>query len=120
MTDRAILKSGKEIIVLADHTKVWPGRHRPAGAAGSHPYHRHRPTDAPGLPGSRTGVRPAGCTCVGSPMELTAFRPQSKLVTRVTPVEKPRFPAFDAHNHLGEVFGGGWDHKPLSELLDLL
>ncbi len=26
----------------------------------------------------------------------------------------------DAHNHLGEAFGGGWDNKPLNELLDLL
>ena len=53
-------------------------------------------------------------------MELAAFKPQSKLVTPVTRVEKPRFPAFDAHNHLGGDFGGGWDQKPLSELLDLL
>lgn len=53
-------------------------------------------------------------------MLLQDFSPQSKLVTRVTPVEKPRFPAFDAHNHLSEDFGGGWDTRPLSELLDLL
>ena len=53
-------------------------------------------------------------------MELAAFRPQSKLVTKTTRVEKPRFPAFDAHNHLGQDFGGGWDQKPLSQLLDLL
>lgn len=30
------------------------------------------------------------------------------------------FPGIDAHNHLGEQFGGGWDRKPLSQLLDLL
>ena len=53
-------------------------------------------------------------------MELENFRPQSKLVTRVTVVEKPRFPVIDAHNHLGEDFGGGWDKRPLSQLLDLL
>jgi hypothetical protein len=53
-------------------------------------------------------------------MELEAFHPQSKLVTRVTPVEKPRCPAFDAHNHLGEDYGGGWDRKPLPQLLDRL
>jgi predicted TIM-barrel fold metal-dependent hydrolase len=53
-------------------------------------------------------------------MELEAFRPQAKLVTRVTRVKKPRFPAFDAHNHLGQDFGGGWDRKPLPELLDRL
>ena len=53
-------------------------------------------------------------------MELESFHPQSKLITRTTLVEKPRFPACDAHNHLGEQFGGGWDRKPLPALLDLL
>jgi predicted TIM-barrel fold metal-dependent hydrolase len=53
-------------------------------------------------------------------MELEHFRPQAKLITKSTLVERPRFPAFDAHNHLGEDFGGGWDNKPLAELLDLL
>ncbi|MFN8380615.1 MAG: amidohydrolase family protein [Anaerolineales bacterium] len=53
-------------------------------------------------------------------MLLENFRPQSKLVTKVTLVNKPKFPAIDAHNHLAEPFGGGWDNKPLSELLDLL
>jgi predicted TIM-barrel fold metal-dependent hydrolase len=53
-------------------------------------------------------------------MLLENFNPRSKLVTKTTLVEKPRFPAFDAHNHLGEDFGGGWDQKPLSRLLDLL
>ncbi len=53
-------------------------------------------------------------------MLLENFRPQSKLVTKTTLVNKPKFPAIDAHDHLGEPFGGGWDKKPLSELLDLL
>jgi hypothetical protein len=53
-------------------------------------------------------------------MLLENFRPQSKLVTKVTAIEKPRFPAIDAHNHLGESFGGGWDKRPLAELLDQL
>jgi len=53
-------------------------------------------------------------------MLLTKFRPKSQLVTRSTQVEKPRFPVIDAHNHLGDPFGGGWDKKPVSELLDLL
>jgi predicted TIM-barrel fold metal-dependent hydrolase len=53
-------------------------------------------------------------------MELLNYHPQSKLVTKVTVIEKPRFPAIDAHNHLGEAFGGGWDKKPLPQLLDLL
>ena len=53
-------------------------------------------------------------------MKLKDFKPQSKLVTKTTLVDTPRFPVIDAHNHLGETFGGGWDHKPISELLDLL
>jgi predicted TIM-barrel fold metal-dependent hydrolase len=53
-------------------------------------------------------------------MLLADFRPKSQLVTKTTLVEKPRFPVIDAHNHLGEPFGGGWDKKPVPELLDLL
>jgi predicted TIM-barrel fold metal-dependent hydrolase len=53
-------------------------------------------------------------------MELVNFRPRSSLVTRTTRIERPRFPAIDAHNHLAEPFGGGWDKRPLPELLDLL
>jgi predicted TIM-barrel fold metal-dependent hydrolase len=53
-------------------------------------------------------------------MLLENFRPQSKLVTKTTLVDKPKFPVVDAHNHLGEPFGGGWDKKPLRVLLDLL
>ena len=53
-------------------------------------------------------------------MLLENFRPQSKLVTKTTLVNKPKFPVIDAHNHLAEPFGGGWDNKPLTELLDLL
>jgi predicted TIM-barrel fold metal-dependent hydrolase len=53
-------------------------------------------------------------------MELENFLPQSKLVTKTTLIEKPHFPAIDAHNHLGEDFGGGWDKRPLAELLDQL
>lgn len=53
-------------------------------------------------------------------MLLQNFRPQSKLVTKTTLVNRPKFPVIDAHNHLGEPFGGGWDGKPFSELIDLL
>jgi predicted TIM-barrel fold metal-dependent hydrolase len=53
-------------------------------------------------------------------MQLADFRPTSKLVTKTTLVDKPRFHVIDAHDHLGESFGGGWDSKPLTELLDLL
>ncbi len=53
-------------------------------------------------------------------MELEAFYPKPALVTRATLVEKPRFPVIDAHNHLGDEFGGGWIHRPLAALLDML
>jgi predicted TIM-barrel fold metal-dependent hydrolase len=51
---------------------------------------------------------------------LREYRPQARLVTKTTIVAKPRFPVIDAHNHLGQPFGGGWDERPLSELLDRL
>jgi len=53
-------------------------------------------------------------------MLLSNFHPKAQLVTKSTLVGKPRFPVFDAHNHLGEPFGGGWDQKPLTQLLDQL
>jgi predicted TIM-barrel fold metal-dependent hydrolase len=53
-------------------------------------------------------------------MLLEKFRPQSKLVTKTTLVNKPRFPVINAHDHLADPFGGGWDKRPLSQLLDLL
>jgi predicted TIM-barrel fold metal-dependent hydrolase len=53
-------------------------------------------------------------------MELTEFLPRPMLVSHETAVQKPRFPVFDAHNHLGSDFGGGWDHRPVNELLDLM
>jgi predicted TIM-barrel fold metal-dependent hydrolase len=53
-------------------------------------------------------------------MLLESFRPRSKLVTKTTLVNKPKFPVIDAHNHLAEPFGGGWDKKPINELLDQL
>lgn len=53
-------------------------------------------------------------------MLLTNYRPQSKLITKTTQTHKPKFPVIDAHNHLSDEFGGGWDKKPLSQLLDHL
>jgi hypothetical protein len=53
-------------------------------------------------------------------MELEKYHPRPTLVSKTTLVEKPRFPAIDAHNHLGDEFGGGWIHRPLSELVDVL
>lgn len=53
-------------------------------------------------------------------MDLSQYRPRSALVTKTTEILKPRFPVIDAHNHLGSDFGGGWDQKPISSLLDVL
>jgi predicted TIM-barrel fold metal-dependent hydrolase len=53
-------------------------------------------------------------------MLLEHFRPQSKLVTKTTQVIKPKYPVIDAHNHLGDPFGGGWNKKPFNQLLDIL
>ena len=44
-------------------------------------------------------------------MLLEKYRPKPQLVTRTTLVDQPMFPVLDAHNHLGEAFGGGWDRK---------
>lgn len=53
-------------------------------------------------------------------LTLGAFRPTPKLVIQQTRVDTPRFPVIDAHNHLAEPFGGGWDKRPIAELLDIL
>ncbi|GAC1385346.1 MAG: hypothetical protein NVSMB42_04610 [Herpetosiphon sp.] len=53
-------------------------------------------------------------------MQLTEYQPRPMLVTKQTRVERPRFPVIDAHSHLGSPFGGGWDQRPLSELLNVL
>jgi predicted TIM-barrel fold metal-dependent hydrolase len=53
-------------------------------------------------------------------MLLSEYRPRPALQTKVTPITQPRFPVIDAHNHLAEPFGGGWDKRPVAELLDQL
>lgn len=53
-------------------------------------------------------------------LSLRDFAPRPQLVTRATVVDNPRFPVIDAHNHLAEPFGGGWDKRPISQLLDIL
>lgn len=53
-------------------------------------------------------------------MDLREYKPQSKLVVKRTPIDRPRFPVIDMHNHLGAPFGGGWEEKPVSMLLDIL
>jgi predicted TIM-barrel fold metal-dependent hydrolase len=53
-------------------------------------------------------------------MLLENYRPKSKLVVKQTEITRPRFPVIDAHNHLSEPFGGGWDKRPTAELIEQL
>ena len=53
-------------------------------------------------------------------MLLSNYRPRPRLVTKTTLVSRPRFPVIDAHNHLAAPFGGGWDQRPVAELLGQL
>ena len=53
-------------------------------------------------------------------MLLADYQPRSALVTKTTAIERPRFPVIDAHNHLGEPFGGGWEKRPIGDLLEHL
>src|SRR5579859_8050335 len=60
-----------------------------------------------------TDTSPAG-------LLLSDFMPKAQLVVPETRIERPKFPVIDAHNHLAAPFGGGWDKRPVSELLDIL
>lgn len=51
---------------------------------------------------------------------LSQFAPVPRLVVKQTTVPTPRFPVIDAHNHLAEPFGGGWDQRPIAELLAVM
>lgn len=53
-------------------------------------------------------------------MLLTDFRPQAKLVTKTTRIERPRFPVIDAHNHLGFFGGEAISQFSLDQLCDRL
>ncbi len=53
-------------------------------------------------------------------LSLYEFRPRPALVTQDHTPQRPRYPAIDAHNHLGPVWGGGWADRPLIELLDAM
>lgn len=53
-------------------------------------------------------------------LQLRDFTPRTCLVRKESEVLAPRFPVLDAHNHLGETFGGGWCNRPVQELLDVL
>jgi predicted TIM-barrel fold metal-dependent hydrolase len=51
---------------------------------------------------------------------LHEYHPHSHLEVKETRISNPRFPVIDCHNHLMAPFGGGWDKKPLSQLLEKL
>lgn len=55
-----------------------------------------------------------------APITLDEFRPEWTIVGGDTDVPRPRFPVVDVHNHLGGTFGGGWDGRGASALLDVL
>ena len=51
---------------------------------------------------------------------LREYKPRSQLKVKETQISHPRFPAIDAHNHLGSTFGGHWYDHPISDLLNVL
>ena len=118
LVDREILRIASETILVADHSKcgrvsiVFVARAR-RGRSGD-----HRRQDARFL--YRRAARARDCRKGGVTMLLADYQPRPALVTKTTLIDKPRFPVIDAHNHLGEPFGGGWEHRPIAELLDRL
>jgi predicted TIM-barrel fold metal-dependent hydrolase len=53
-------------------------------------------------------------------LRLADFRPRTSLRVPAHEVRRPRFPAIDAHNHLGSPFGGDWVRRPPAELVATL
>lgn len=53
-------------------------------------------------------------------MELSEYRPKSRLEVAETVVERAATPAIDAHNHLGRWLTGDWAAPDVGELLDLM
>lgn len=53
-------------------------------------------------------------------MSIPLSSPRSNLCTKATVIDTPCFDVIDAHNHLGDDFGGGWIHKPISLLEETL
>lgn len=53
-------------------------------------------------------------------MRLSDYRPRSRLRIGATRVPRPRFPAIDAHSHLGTAFGGEWATRSATGLADAL
>ncbi|HUV27331.1 MAG TPA: amidohydrolase family protein [Anaerolineales bacterium] len=55
-----------------------------------------------------------------SDLLLRDYVPYSQLRSAETQIKLPRFSLIDAHNHLGDIFDGGWCNRPISELLNVL
>ena len=53
-------------------------------------------------------------------LRLEDYRPRSSLRVASHEVRRPRFPAVDAHNHLGSPFGGEWAKRDPAELIATL
>jgi predicted TIM-barrel fold metal-dependent hydrolase len=51
---------------------------------------------------------------------LADFEPRPELVVPTTTPVRPCAPVIDGHSHLGHEFGGGWDRRPVEELLAVL
>lgn len=49
-------------------------------------------------------------------LALDEYRPRQALRVPATDVPRPRFPAIDAHNHLGDAFGGDWATRTAADL----
>ncbi len=56
----------------------------------------------------------------GDELSLERYRPRQRLRVPVHHVPRPRFPAIDAHNHLGSAFGGEWPGRSAAELAAVL
>lgn len=55
-------------------------------------------------------------------LPLYHYVPEPALQTPTTPIERPRFPVIDFHNHLGRLvpgasFSGTWSKRPVNELV---
>lgn len=49
-------------------------------------------------------------------LRLADYHPRTRLRVPAHRVDRPRWPAIDAHNHLGPVFGGQWPGRSPDEL----
>jgi predicted TIM-barrel fold metal-dependent hydrolase len=56
----------------------------------------------------------------GADLRLADYRPRSVLRVPIHEVRRPKFPAVDAHNHLGAAFGGDWARRAPAELTAIL